>query len=102
MSSSKVDKSSDTPDIGTGLPSEPPKGKWIDDDPNRFREQMPTTMMSRKTFSKAGKPAVIQLNSHVVEQWPTIDVAQFDVSLLQSYNFVSLTERHKGHYRQWR
>lgn len=41
--------------------------------------QMPTEMMSRKGFSKAGKAALIQVNSHVVEQWPTIDVYQYDV-----------------------
>ena len=83
MSSSKtVDKSSDTPDIGVGLPTKPTNTPIINPIPNPFRDQMPTSMMSRKEFSKAGKPAVIQLNSHIVEKWPNIDIAQYDVSLL--------------------
>ena len=81
-SSGKVDKSSNTPDIGVGLPTKPTNTPIINPIPNPFRDQMPTTLMSRKTFSKAGKPAMIQLNSHVVEQWPNIDVYQYDVSLL--------------------
>ena len=36
-------------------------------------------MVSRKGVSKAEKPAVIQVNSHIVEQWPTIDVYQYDI-----------------------
>ena len=81
-SSGKVDKSSNTPDIGVGLPTKPTNTPIINPIPNPFRDQMPTTLMSRKTFSKAGKPAMIQLNSHIVEQWPNIDVCQYDVSLL--------------------
>ena len=81
-SSGKVDKSSNTPDIGVGLPTKPTNTPIIDPMPNPFRDQMPTSLMNRKTFSKAGKPAVIQLNSHVIEQWPNIDVYQYDVSFL--------------------
>lgn len=82
------DKSSDTPDIGTGVPMKPTNNPVINPYPNPFRDQMPTTLMGRKAFSRAGKPAVIQLNSHVVEQWPTIDVFQYDVSFLQSFPFT--------------
>ena len=81
-SSAPRDKSSNTPDIGVGLPTKPMINLIIDPIPNPFRDQMPTTLMSRKAFSKAGKPAVIQVNSHIVEQWPTIDIYQYDVSLL--------------------
>ena len=102
MSSSKPpDKSSNTPDIGVGLPTKPTNNPIIDPIPNPFRDQMPTTMMSRKTFSKAGKPAIIQVNSHIVEQWPTIDVSQYDVSLLQRSSCLSLTEPQTDHHRQW-
>lgn len=83
MSSSKtVDKSSDTPDIPTGLPTKPTNTLIIDPIPNPFRNQMPTNMMARKEFSKAGKPASIQINSHIIEAWPKINIAQYDVSLL--------------------
>lgn len=58
-------------------------------------------MMNRKAFSKAGKPAVIQVNSHIVEQWPTLDVSQYDVSLLQLSSCISLTEPQTDHHRQW-
>ncbi len=96
MSSSKrVDKSSDTPDIPTGLHTKPTNNPIWDYVINPFRDQMPTTLMSRKAFSKAGKQAVIQLNSHVVEQWPTIDVSQYDVSLLWSPTFSSVTGQPK-------
>ncbi|CAD6579499.1 MAG: hypothetical protein ASARMPRED_009159 [Alectoria sarmentosa] len=78
-SSTPIDKSSDTPDIGVGLPTKPTITPIIEPIPNPFREQMPTTLMSRKAFSKAGKPAAIQINSHIVEQWPTIDVSQYDI-----------------------
>ncbi len=94
-SSKPIDKSSDTPDIGVGLPTKPTNNPLWDYVPNPFRDQMPTTLMSRKAFSKAGKPAVIQLNSHVVEQWPSIDVSQYDVSLLRSPCFSSVTEQPK-------
>ena len=87
--SGKVDKSSNTPDIGVGLPTKPTNTPIIDPIPNPFRDQMPTTLMSRKTFSKAGKPATIQLNSHVVEQWPNIDVYQYDVSLMIPHCFFT-------------
>ena len=72
MSSSREEKSSKSSGIPTGI---------IDPIPNKFRNQMPTALMSRKGFSKAGKPATIQLNSYIVEQWPTINVFQYDVSL---------------------
>ncbi|KAF6219194.1 hypothetical protein HO133_005019 [Letharia lupina] len=78
-SSAPQDKSSNTPDIGVGLPTKPMINLIIDPIPNPFRDQMPTTMMSRKAFSKAGKPAVIQVNSHIVEQWPTINIYQYDI-----------------------
>lgn len=81
--STPIDKSSDTPDIGVGLPTKPTITPIIDPIPNPFRTQMPATLMTRKGFSKAGKPATIQVNSHVVEQWPSIDVCQYDVSLPQ-------------------
>ena len=90
MSSSKGDKSSNTPDIPTGLPMEPTNNPIIEPIPNKFRNQMPTALMSRKGFSKLGKPATIQLNSHIVEQWPTINVCQYSVSLLQSYALFQL------------
>ena len=100
-SSNPHDKSSDTPDIGTGMPKPGViKGEIITGD-NPFRKQMPTTMMSRKGFSKAGKPAVIQVNSHIVEQWPTIDVFQYDVSSRKPSSCLSLTEQRIDHYRQW-
>lgn len=98
-SSTPVDKSTSTPDIGVGLPTKPTNNPIIDSYPNPFRDQMPTSLMSRKTFSKAGKPAVIQVNSHVVEQWPTIDVFQYDVSLLQASSYSSLTEYHIDRHR---
>lgn len=101
-SSTRVDKSSDTPDIGVGMPGPGViKGEIIETDHNPFRDQMPTTMMNRKGFSKAGKPAVIQVNSHVVEQWPTIDVYQYDVSSLGFSSCHSPTEQHIDHHRQW-
>lgn len=102
MSSSTLkDKSSNTPDIGVGLPGPGViKGEIITGD-NPFRDQMPTTMMNRKGFSKAGKPAVIQVNSHIVEQWPTIDVFQYDVSFLQFSLCPSPTEQYIDHHRQW-
>lgn len=40
---------------------------------------MPTTLMTRKGASTVGKAAMIQVNSHIVEQWPTIDVYQYDI-----------------------
>lgn len=83
MSSNTKDKSSNTPDIGVGLPTTPTNNPLINPMPNRFRIQMPTTMMSRPGFSKAGKQANIQLNSHIVENWPTMDVAQYDVRFLE-------------------
>lgn len=102
-SSNKVDKSSDTPDIGVGLPTEPTNTPMIDYEPNPYRGKMPTTMMSRKAFSKAGKPAVIQLNSHVVEQWPTIDVFQYDVSLFSVSTLGSARTDQSliDHRRKW-
>ena len=100
-SSTPHDKSSDTPDIGVGMPEKPFKGE-IFTEHNPFREKMPTAMMSRKGFSKAGKPAVIQVNSHVVEQWPTIDVYQYDVSPLKFFSDPTLTEQYIDHHRQWR
>lgn len=81
-SSNSRDKSSDTPDIGVGLPTKPTITPIIDPNPNPFRGQMPTALMSRKGFSKAGKPAAIHINSHVVDKWPNRDVHQYDVSLL--------------------
>ena len=77
-SSTRVDKSSNTPDIPVGLPKEPMGVPF--EPPNPFRDQMPTTLMNRKGFSKAGKGEIIQVNSHVVEQWPSINVYQYDVS----------------------
>lgn len=71
--------SSNTPDIPTGMP----KKAFIGDPmggANEFRDQVPQNMMVRPAFSKAGKPATIQVNSHIVEQWPTRDVFQYDVS----------------------
>ena len=79
MSSSREDKSSKTP---SGLSKESMINP-IETIPNKFRAQMPTALMSRKGFSKAGKPAMIQVNSHIVEQWPTINVFQYSVSLLR-------------------
>ena len=81
-SSNTVDKSSNTPDIPVGLPTEPMGVPF--EPPNPFRDQMPTTLMSRKEFSKAGKQAIIQVNSHVVEQWPSINIFQYDVSIFCS------------------
>lgn len=99
-SSTPVDKSSNTPDIGVGMPEKGFKGE-IFTLPNPFRDQMPTSMMSRKGFSKAGKPAVISVNSHVVEQWPTIDVYQYDVSHPKFFSDPALTEQYIDHHRQW-
>lgn len=101
-SSTPRDKSSDTPDIGVGMPKKPMNTEIITTIPNPYRDQMPTTLMGRKAFSKAGKPAVIQVNSHIVEQWPTIDVYQYDVSSLNFSSCPSLTEQYIDHYRQWR
>lgn len=102
-SSNPKDKSSDTPDIGVGMPTKPTNNPIIDAYPNEFRSQMPSTLMTRrKEPSKVGKAAVIQVNSHVVEQWPTIDIYQYDVSLSQPFSFPSCIDRHVDHHWQWR
>ena len=48
---------------------------------NPFRDQMPTTLTRRDgKFGKAGKKAIINVNSHAVTDWPTSTVYQYDVS----------------------
>ena len=93
-SSNPKDKSSDTPDIPVGLPSRPTNNPIIPPIPNKYRDQMPATLMSRPAFSKAGKQAQIQVNSHVIEQWPNINVYQYDVSFLQLSACLSFTKQH--------
>lgn len=46
---------------------------------NPFREQMPTTLMARGRPGTSGKPMMININSHLVTNYPTQDVYQFDV-----------------------
>ena len=54
----------------------------IDATANIFRAQMPTTLSKREgKFGKAGKKALIEINSHIVKDWPTRTVYQYDVSL---------------------
>lgn len=77
---SKPDRSSDTPDIPTGLPTKPfNEVQWFLTNP--YREQMPNALSKRDgKFGKLGKKAAIELNSHVVQTWPDKSVYQYDVS----------------------
>ena len=71
-------KSSDIPDIPTGLPTKPFRTELLDTNP--FRDQMPTQLMQRGKYGTLGKIAEIEINSHVVTAWPRMDVFQYDVS----------------------
>lgn len=77
-SSNAPDLSSDTPDIPVGMPDKPFLNTISDTNP--FRDQMPSASMHREGFGKAGKPAKIQVNSHLVKSWPERPVYQYDVS----------------------
>ena len=77
----KPDLSTDVNDIPSGIPTTP----IVREDifyTNPFRGQMPTELAKRDgKFGKAGKKAVIEINSHKVTGFPTKDVFQYDVSL---------------------
>lgn len=82
LPSGKPDLSSDTPDIPTGFPTEPFHHGTDLFGTNHWREQMPTELAKRDgKFGKLGKKAPIEVNSHLVTQYPTKDVFQYDVSL---------------------
>ena len=65
------------PDPATDFHPKPPGGAPIT---NPYREQMPKSLMRRPAFGKTGRPYKVAINSHVVEQWPTRDIFQYDVS----------------------
>ena len=57
---------------------------------NKFRDQMPTTLMKRDKFGTVGKKVGIEINSHAVKAWPDKTVYQYDVSYLhQSLMIIS-------------
>ena len=77
-----------------------PRQRW---GANPFIQQMPTDLMQRPAFGKAGKAYKVNVNSFKVEAWPTRDIYQFDVSHL----FSTLTARahpnlRADHCRVWR
>ena len=70
--------SSKTPDTK----STAPPSQIIEPTINQFREQMPTTLAKRDgKFGKAGKKALVDINSHPITKWPDQTVFQYDVSL---------------------
>ena len=49
---------------------------------NEYRDQMPTALARRDgNFGKAGKKAMIEVNSHAVLSWPQKDVYQYDIMI---------------------
>ena len=80
MFNTKRDLSSDKPDIPVGMPTKPFITNPFDNNP--YRDQMPTKAMLRPGFGKGGKAAKIQINSHAVLRFPTIEIFQYDVSAL--------------------
>ena len=70
-----------TPSSGRTVPSGIPEKSLINDpfEANPFRDQMPTNLMLRARFGKLGKPIGLNVNSHIVQDFPTKDVFQYDV-----------------------
>lgn len=52
----------------------------LTEDINPYREQMPTSLMGRTGFGKAGKLVNVNINSHIVKAFPNNKVYQYDVS----------------------
>ena len=78
MSSGTSQKASSAPSASSGLLTEAFRSEIRDTNP--WREKMPTPMMQRPAFGKLGKPAAVNVNSHIVTNFPTKHIYQYDVS----------------------
>ncbi|KAK4692655.1 eukaryotic translation initiation factor 2C, partial [Lecanoromycetidae sp. Uapishka_2] len=58
-----------------------------------FTHHMPSQSMHRVGFGKAGKPAKIQINSHIVKSWPERPVFQYDVLIGSGVEKRGLVQR---------
>ena len=48
---------------------------------NEYRKKIDVNLKPRGPYGKLGRAAKVNINSHVVQGWPTKDIWQYDVSL---------------------
>ena len=76
-SSKPLQASAKTPETKSSAPPT----QIIEATVNVFRDQMPTTLAKRDgKFGKAGKKALVDINSHPITSFPSKTVYQYDVS----------------------
>lgn len=73
--------------IASGPPTQAFRTNPIDTNPRPI--QMTTELMRRPEFGKAGKPATIAINSHIVRKIPIRSVFQYDVSYRSPPSYCS-------------
>lgn len=97
--SSSNGKNSSGPSIPSGLPSEAFRTAVIDTNP--WRSKAPTHLKTRGRPGTAGKPQQIDVNSHVVTQFPTRDIFQYDVGFPLETMFHPQAKTRTGLHWLW-